>query len=209
MNNTHEMYLSKEELNSLTDSLGKQTEEIDFEHIKIEKEYFFSYDEDVKDKSAQTFIGDAEESTEIDSLLNPLTSSFRNLKLSQISEENTETEEILAILRKKSSTAVIPAPNYSRALSKSNPQFYEAKRIPLKGRVIEYANLDTKENTEEVGSPLTVSNISLPVHSSIIPVRPKCIPRRSFNDDRKIRLFSNSEFCNDTLMSKIEKKLDL
>jgi hypothetical protein len=204
MNYTQEIFFIQEEMNSHINSMGRQTIEIDFEQITVEKDYFY-HDLDFKDKSAKKFIGDVDESTEIDSILNPLKSPFGNEKSSQISEENTETEEILAILRKKSYPANMPHSNYSRALSKSSPQFYEAKRIPLKGRVIECANSESKEDT---GSPVTVSNFTLPIQSPV-PIRPKCIPRRATTDVQREKFFSNREFCNELIMSKFEKKFNL
>ena len=144
-----------------------------------------------------------EDSTEINSILTPLDSSLAFMKSTLSSEENTETGEILAILRKKSYPIIIPNSNFSKVFSNSSPQFYEnKKRIPMIGRVIGCAN------AEEVGSPVIVSPFSLPVYSPV-PIRPKCIPRKSTTDEQGLRFFSKKESSDDLLKSKCENIFDL
>ncbi len=204
MNDTQDILFSKEDFNAEFFTLGRQKAEIDFDHIQVEKEYFHNNCPFIE-KSAKCFIGENEESTEINSILTPLNSSASGIfRGSQINEENTDTEEILAILKRKSDPTMMPH-SYSRVFSKSTPLFLEAKKIPLKGRVIECASGDIKN---EVGFPGTVSNFSLPVHSPM-PVRPKCIPRRSITDHSGLRYLTNKDITNDRLGSKFEKKFEL
>ena len=199
MTDTQDIIFSTDELKTHINNLGIE-EAIDFEQINLEKEYFYSNEIEKKEKSVSHFIGDMDESTEIHSLLNPFEDeSEKKNKINSNSIDNTETEEILAILRKKSSTA--PS-GYSRFLSKSSPQFYEAKRINMTGRIIEYAN------SEKNRSEFSVSNFSLPVHSPV-PIRPKCVPKNSITDCDSLRFTLNKDFCNEILLSKCEKELDL
>jgi hypothetical protein len=199
MSDTQDIFFCTEELSTHLHLLGKQ-QEINFEQINLEKEYFYNNDFNFKEKSLKNFIGDMDESTEIHSLLNPFDSTLGEKNTTrQNSVDNTETEEILAILRKKSATT--PSA-YSRVFSKSNPQFYEAKKIPMTGRIIEHANSEKDRNLE------SVSNFSLPVHSPV-PVRPKCIPKRSITYGEGHRFRIKKEFCNELIMSRCEKQLDL
>jgi hypothetical protein len=202
MNPTQDLFFSKQEFN--LESLGKQKTEIDFDQIEVEKEYFFTECQ-LEEKSAKYFLGENEESTEINSLLSPLNSTTSDLfKRCQTSQENTETEEILAILRKKSSPTILEN-SYSRTFSKSSPQFYEAKKVTMKGRVIE---CKSGEQNFETGSPIPVSNFSLPIQS-LVPVRPKCIPRRSITGTTGFRLLPKNESTSDILESQGEKNFNL
>jgi len=125
--------------------------EIDFDSIKIETECFKSKDM----KESVDFIGDEEESTEIDSIISPLNMTITSLKLSS-GEENTETEEILTILKQKS-------PKFD-ACRKSNPDLFAARRVSLNGKVLqcEFSGKDS-----ECRTPL--------------PIRPRCVPHRVSN----------------------------
>ena len=202
MNDTQEIFFQNEDLSAHINPSGTVTTEIDFDKVLEEKEYFFN-DCKFKHKSANSFIGDMEESTEINSILTPLDLSLGILKRSASSEENTETGEILEILRKKSSPTIIPNSNFSRVFSNSSPQFYDyKKRIPMIGRVIGCPQ------GEEVSSPVVVSPFSLPVYSPV-PVRPKCVPRNSITDGQRDRFFSKKESSDDLLKSKCENKFDL
>lgn len=199
MTDTQDIFFSTDELKTQINKLGRE-EAIDFEQINLEKEYFYNNEIDLKGKSVSHFIGDMDESTEIHSLLNPFEYEYeKKNKINTNSFDNSETEEILAILRKKSSTA--PS-GYSRIFSKSSPQFYEAKRINMTGRIIEYAN------SEKNCSELDVSKFSLPVHSPV-PIRPKCVPKNSITEGDSLRFTLNKDLCKEILMSKCEKELDL
>ena len=203
MNDTQEIFFINEDLTANIDSLGKVSTEIDFDQVLAEKEYFYT-DCKFKTKSVESFIGDMEDSTEINSILTPLDSSLGIFKRSLSSEDNTETGEILAILRKKSLPIIIPDSNFSRVFSNSSPQFYESKkRIPMTGRIIGGAC------GEEVGSPVIVSEFSTPIHSPV-PIRPKCLPRQSTMDEQGLRFFSiKLDSCNELLKSTCENRFDL
>jgi hypothetical protein len=164
--NNYELCASYEEfmgINSLNIS-----SEIDFDSIKIESEYLQS-----KNKTNSIdFIGDMEESTEIDSIISPLNMTVTSSKLST-GEENTETEEILNILKQKSPK--------SNTLRMSNPELYTPRRVLLTGRVLHC----------ESGVPVTEC-------STPFPIRPRCVPRRVSNPFQQN---FDSLTCNNNLIT--------
>jgi hypothetical protein len=125
--------------------------EIDFDSIKIETECLKSKDK----KESLDFIGDEDESTEIDSIISPLNMTITSLKLSS-GEENTETEEILTILKQKS-------PKFD-ACRKSDPDLFTARRVSLYGKVLQ---CESSGKDSECRTPL--------------PIRPRCVPHRVSN----------------------------
>ena len=96
--------------------------EIDFDSIQVEQEYF--YGKQISPCKEKCFIGSLDESTEIDSLLNTMTS---DLSLSRTYSEN---EEILHILRSNQNSR-----KETSQFSRSHPEFY-SKKISLQGRVL-------------------------------------------------------------------------
>jgi len=127
--------------------------EIDFDTITLEKENFIR---DIKVCQMRKFIGDENESIEIDSLVNLINSEStfsatpNSFKLCENLEE-TGTDEILHIL--KNPKKVIPV----RGLSKSTPDFYNSRKVCLKGKVLknEMSTISPKTNVpERVSNPL-------------------------------------------------------
>ena len=138
-------------------ALSKNQEDIDFEAIALEEEYFYG----CKEVSLNDcFIGEDNESTEIDSLLNSMTydqSSMMNpFKLAN------NGEEILQILRRpQTSKNLEPARDFSR----SNPEFYNTKKISLKGRVIK-SESDINNNDLNIASSAMRVTRPVPVRVS-------------------------------------------
>jgi hypothetical protein len=99
--------------------LASQLLDIDFDAIKVEQEYFYG-----KRPLEKEFIGSLDESTEIDSLLNSMTSDM------SLSRTNSENEEILHILRSDQKCR-----RDSSQFSRSHPEFFN-KKISLQGRVL-------------------------------------------------------------------------
>lgn len=99
--------------------LASQPLNIDFDAIKVEQEYFYG-----ECPFEKEFIGSLDESTEIDSLLNSMTSDM------SLSRTNSENEEILHILRSDQKCR-----RDSSQFSRSHPEFFN-KKISLQGRVL-------------------------------------------------------------------------
>jgi hypothetical protein len=128
---------------------GDMSLEIDFDAIKLDTELI-----NINKKGSNTldFLGDMEESTEIESIVSPLNSTITSSKHSA-GEENTETDEILAILKQKS-------PRENKEFG-GNPQLDVARKVSMTGRVIR----------AEPGLE----------HRCSLPIRPRCIPQRVSN----------------------------
>lgn len=127
----------------------KISSEIDFYSIKIETEC----DQSIKKKfNSVEFIGDNEEIAEIESIVSPLNSTLTSSKNSA-AEENSETDEILSILKHKSP---IEIRKYG-----SNPELHVARKICLTGKVIQAE--------------------SAMQHRCSLPIRPRCVPQRVSN----------------------------
>ena len=113
-------------INFLKDeSLDVSEKEIDFEGIKIDSEYIYS---PLKERTfTLNFIGDIEESTEIDSIVSSLNASDTSSRMPQ-EEDPTETYEILSILKQNS-------PLVRKDLM-SIPQKIIYKKLSLSGKVL-------------------------------------------------------------------------
>ncbi len=122
---------------------------IEFDSIKIEEEIILC---DLK-STATSFIGEDEESTEIDSMIAPL-----NFTLSTI-KDDTEKEEILAILKNKPNSCKNQI--FSRTLFKSLPEF-SSKKVSLNGRVL-------------------LNDLKQGFTKSLTPHKSKCVPARPSN----------------------------
>ncbi len=117
---------------------SKREEDIDFDLIIAEREYF---GKDIKHVQVKGFIGDKDESTELDSIVNSMISevniSSNPFKLATQFEESG-TDEILSILKNKPQTC--KNGSYVRGLSRSNPEFYNSKKVSLNGKVLQHNN---------------------------------------------------------------------
>ena len=116
--------------------LTRKEQEIDFEAISIQEEYISGFSKAIFDGG---FIGDSDESTEIDSIVNSMLldangslSPFRICR----QEDEGEADEILSILKQANGNRA-SCGNETRGLSRSNPNFYSGKTVSLKGRVLQ------------------------------------------------------------------------
>lgn len=173
------------------ESIIKEEKDIDFDLIITEKEYFCK---EIKRVQVEVFIGDKNDSTEIDSIVNSMISEVNvtanPFKLAAELEESG-TEEILSILKKQPQTCKNDP--YVRGLSRSNPEFYN-KKVSLSGKVLR--NEDNRVNVQNVQN---VQNIH------------RCIPQRvsnpfskNFNTNTKNSNFdsflikNNTDYTNET-----------
>lgn len=112
----------------MDDIIAPKKMEIDFESISMEKEYFYGYSDKI---FAESFIGEENESTEIDSIVNSITTV--DISTSVIPSAGLETGEILEILKRPQTSN---NGEYQRCMSKSNPNFFYGRKISMQGRVI-------------------------------------------------------------------------
>ena len=183
MHDTQTINTNRSELCAIVEFLGRivsindlnTSQEIEFDSIKVETEFILT-----KEKSnTMDFIGDTEESTEIESIVFPLNSTITSLKLST-GEENTETDEILTILKQKS-----PRDNTNYA---SNPELNTARKVSLIGRVL------------KVGSHVEPTL----QHRCSLPIRPRCVPQRVSNPFYKN---FDSLTCNNKINNKVNDNI--
>lgn len=159
MHDTQKSHVEKESVLSASfERLGKKQEyvnkEIDFDSVLAEKEYFA---DEIKHDKLKVFIGEADESTELDSILttldrssistNPGVNPFKMCK----NLEETEAEEILAILKKPHSTK---SGTCHRDYSRSNPNL-NTKKISLQGRVLHSVHNNQRNIPERVSNPFS------------------------------------------------------
>jgi hypothetical protein len=121
--------------------------EIDFESISMEQEYFYGYSDKI---FAESFIGEENESTEIDSIVNSITNT--DMSTSVIPSAGLETGEILEILKRPQ----INNNEFQKSMSKSNPNFYYARKISMQGRVIKSENEVKKDENCQVRKTVPV-----------------------------------------------------
>lgn len=137
--------------------------EIDFDSIMAQKEYFVSEVRlESRENMKDVFMGEEDESTEIDSIVNSLvkdesTAMSSPLKVERMRLEETAgegTDEILAILKQPKTTKNV---NYVRGLSRSNPNFYSSKKVSMSGRVLQGVASDkiSRPVPERVSNPFS------------------------------------------------------
>lgn len=120
------------------------------EELNNSKEFDFPKDlgsNNLNEKSVKEFLGDYEESTEIDSIVITLDQNVTLFNKTGLKIFEEETEEILQILRRKPNTS-----KNINGLSRSNPQL---KKISLAGKVLSLDNTNkTPIQPERVSNPI-------------------------------------------------------
>ncbi len=154
---------------------------IDFETISVEQEVYFLQTEV---KPSQTFIGENDESTEIDSILSTMGGEenlITSLNLLKIWNAPSECEEILGILKANRNSEPL------KEFSRSAPEFYKysEKRISLQGRVIQndFNKLIENESASQPKNPIFPASERLDCGArvAVCKPRPRCVPERVSN----------------------------